>query len=135
MPLSWSCEWSYPLIDMIVGIWQTWGMAYKRPKANGNAKFSEYDIRVIRASGDSPAVLAGIYDCSVETIRRILRKETWWWVDDAPPPTPSQEINASFSRLQKFAEEVQKHKAAQQAGDDMLNELTGGKDGSTDDKA
>lgn len=92
---------------------------FKQGRANGAAVLTEAQVRVIRQKsveeGMSAPQLARIYRVSAETIRRILRGETWNWLDDEPraiqqrvEDTPLPESTpetraaaaASFARLQ-----------------------------------
>jgi hypothetical protein len=51
----------------------------------GNSSLSEHDVRMIRQAGKKTPTrqLAEAYGIGVETVRKILRRETWQWVKDA----------------------------------------------------
>jgi len=51
----------------------------------GNSNLSEHDVRQIRRAGKKTPTrqLAEAYGIGVETVRKILRRETWQWVTDA----------------------------------------------------
>lgn len=59
------------------------------------ASLTEARVRAIRkqlAEGISPRFLADMYDTSVETIRRVGRRESWAWVkDDIEMPLDAME--------------------------------------------
>lgn len=55
-----------------------------RGSRNGNSTLTESDVRAIRASRESPRRLAEFYGLGVETIRRILRRESWAWLPEEP---------------------------------------------------
>lgn len=90
---------------------------FKQGKANGAAVLTEAEVRVIRKmareEGMSAPELARIYRVSAETIRRILRGETWNWLDEEPreralpdyevpiPDSPELRESAAVS-LEKF---------------------------------
>lgn len=112
-------------------------MAQGMRRPNGNARLSEHDIRVIRASQDSPQTLSVIYEMSVEQIRRIKRREAWAWVEDLQPASTPAQVSESFARLQsatsRMAEEVARNREDNEKGDKMLDELKG-TNGRTDGK-
>ena len=51
----------------------------------GNSNLTENDVRRIRAAGKTTPTrqLAEAYGIGVETVRKILRRDTWQWVTDA----------------------------------------------------
>ena len=53
-----------------------------------NASLSEDEVRLIRRLGDSgeqtPRELAAFFSVGLETIRRILRRDTWSWLSQEP---------------------------------------------------
>ena len=53
----------------------------------GNAKITEESVRALRqlAGRHTPKELARIYGLGLETVRRILRRDTWAWVEDIMP--------------------------------------------------
>lgn len=59
-----------------------------RGKQNGNARLTEMDVRAIRKLAEvdhvGPREIARMYLVSTETVRRILRRETWNWLADVP---------------------------------------------------
>lgn len=58
----------------------------KRRQQTGNASFSEEVVRKIRKlheGGHSPREIAEVYLVGIETIRKLLRGETYGWVTEA----------------------------------------------------
>jgi len=57
-----------------------------RKKFTSGAKFTDAEVRnirsVARAGEVSARDQARLYGCGVETMRRIIRGETYWWVAD-----------------------------------------------------
>lgn len=55
-----------------------------------HTSFTEHDIRVIRkraAEGETYRVLARQYRVGLNTIAKVVRRETFFWVpDEGPPP-------------------------------------------------
>lgn len=83
-------------------------MAYSPKGRTARADLTEADVRSIRsraALGISTRQLAQEYTVGFETIRRILRWETWRWVSEEgsgavlPPPASPAEIEASKARF------------------------------------
>jgi transposase len=84
-----------------------------RESRTANAVLNEAEVRVIRrnlAAGSSARLIAELYGLSIETIRRIGRRDTWAWVKDeaeldAPLPPASEEEKAkiaeSLARVQR----------------------------------
>lgn len=79
----------------------------------GNAQLNESDVRMIRQLCVTQSVrqLANIYCVGLETIRKIIRRDSWKWVADeinfnepVPRLTPTdvQAADASLARLQKL---------------------------------
>lgn len=79
----------------------------------GNAQLQESDVRAIRRLGKTQSVrqLAEIYCVGMETIRKVLRRDSWKWVTeeinfDAPsvPLTATDRMaaDASYARIQKM---------------------------------
>lgn len=91
-------------------------MSYSKAELYGNAKFTDPTIRVIRrrgAAGEHPRALAREYLCAPDTIRKILRWETYSLVAEVGVeeeverkyvPAPG-EVEASLARLQAKLEE------------------------------
>jgi len=82
-------------------------MPYSKKGRSARAELTEAAVRGIRskaALGASVRQLAEEYDVGFETVRRILRWETWRWVDEegpgfvAPPIDPAT-IAASQERF------------------------------------
>ena len=77
----------------------------------GNAQLSEAQVRSIRQllkEGTSARELAEIHMLSVETIRRIGRRETWGWVEDLPPPPDLQQVPISPEEARLIEESKQR---------------------------
>ena len=83
-------------------------MGYSKAEIYGNAKLSHSDVRAIRArggAGEHPRALAQEYRVAPETIRKVLRWDTYTMVPEegpgfVPRPEPSgEEIAASQARL------------------------------------
>lgn len=107
----------------------------------GNAKITEESVRALRrlSTTHTPKELAKIYRIGLETVRRILRRDTWAWVEDIMPaglgemdtpvepltPAEQQAADASLARvlaatgMGKLAAETAKHFRA----DGMVEEL------------
>ena len=79
----------------------------------GNAQLNESDVRMIRRLAGTQSVreLAEIYCVGMETVRKVIRRDSWKWLAeeidfDAPasPPTDAERLaaDASFQRLQKL---------------------------------
>lgn len=62
----------------------------------GNAQLTEDEVRAIRrlAHVHSAREIAKLYGLGAETIRRLLRGETWAWVKDTPLDMPLSEVSA-----------------------------------------
>ena len=87
---------------------------FARGKVNsrtGNAQLKEADVRMIRQLAGTQSVreLAEIYCVGMETVRKVLRRDSWKWIAeevdyDAPlaPLTQTERFAAdvSFARLQ-----------------------------------
>ncbi len=83
---------------------------------NPNSRFREEDIWVIRRLGDlywhsrgregkSPREMAQFYHVSAESIRRIVRRETWNWVREEPTGTAkAQDLTAKADSLTNLIE-------------------------------
>jgi hypothetical protein len=79
----------------------------------GNAQLNESDVRMIRQLGVTQSVrqLAEIYCVGMETVRKILRRDSWKWVSDEInfdepvarlTPVERMAADASLERLQKL---------------------------------
>ena len=84
---------------------------------NPNSSLEMSDIWVIRKLGDlyyasrgaegkSPREMSDYYRVSVDTIRRIIRRESWNWVSEEPKAGEDMELKeraaASLERLKKL---------------------------------
>ena len=84
-------------------------MGYSKAEIYGNAKFSHAEVRRIRARGavgEHPRAIAQSMACAPDTIRKILRWETYTMVPEEGPGEPSSprppgpaEIAASQARV------------------------------------
>lgn len=130
---------------------------YKQSSKIGNAKLTEELVRNIRylldTGQNTPKELSAIYGLGTEQVRRIGRRECWAWVTDSAIPIDSPEMTSaagdSLKRLlalqgrekdaeqvkillpetaaEKMARAVREAKEKEQLGDNLLNELNGGK--------
>lgn len=71
-----------------------------RGSRNGNSTLTESDVRAIRASRESPRHLAAFYGLGVETIRRILRRESWAWLPEEPADQGSAAAETQLASTQ-----------------------------------
>lgn len=105
------------------------GLVDRRGKGeyNGNAVLNELEVRHIRqlldGKKETAAAISRSYKVSVETIRRIGRRESWGWLSEVP--VRSEEdlqagAEASLAKLQRLmAEDKEKGKR----GDELVKEL------------
>lgn len=75
-----------------------------RGSRNGNSTLTESDVRAIRASRESPRRLAEFYGLGVETIRRILRRESWAWLPEEPADQESAAAGTSKASAERLLE-------------------------------
>ena len=111
-------------------------MPHSRNSRDTNASLNEAAVRGIRlraAQGVSPRELSNAYNVGVETIRRVIRWETWRWVGELETaegqPVPLEQVAlpkdfdaaASLARVRARAglEEL-----PQGAGLEKLNKMT-----------
>lgn len=105
-------------------------------RTNGNATLKPEEVRHIRKlarDGMTTAAIARVYMVGTETIRRVVRRDTWAWLADEVETTPlpdspevTQQIAASKERFLKMLAEEQEKQAR---GDNLLGELKGEQDG------
>jgi hypothetical protein len=108
-------------------------------RANGNAKLSEEQARVILAELQKPpgerrkaGEIAEIYGLAAETVRRLWRGENWAWlradlaIAPAPTAAEAEAAAASLARLRKLQQAAAGSTAATEQ---MLKELQGESDG------
>mgnify|MGYP001583013423 CR=1 FL=1 len=87
-------------------------MSTRTHRSAGGAILNEdavRDIRLRAAQGQAPRNIALHYDMAAETVRRVIRRETWAWVQDegkmeatlTQPTSPIEQaaITASQARL------------------------------------
>lgn len=138
--------------DMLVRL-EIAGGLMDSAKVNGNAKLDadlvRHIRRVLRDKETTVREVAEVHQLAVETVRRIVRRETWGWVTDALPLPPvavlKEEAAASLQRVMQMAgkgEEFQQMQSAAErmateaarlkrlGSEQLLNELKGDEDGS-----
>lgn len=64
----------------------------------GVKTFTDDEVRSIRNSPASPREIARFYGCSTESIRRVIRRETYFGVPDTPQVSQS-EVDASLAKI------------------------------------
>lgn len=97
----------------------------ERQRVNGAAKIDEFAVRRIRAAhreGMNAPDLAALFGLAAETVRRIIRRETWTWVEDHPPE-PDEVIRASAERMLALQEDINRKKLPADTAKEILAEL------------
>lgn len=69
----------------------------------GNAKITEESVRALRRLADThtPKELARIYGLGLETVRRILRRDTWAWVESSMPELDETQSVEPLTEMEK----------------------------------
>ena len=96
-----------------------------------NASLSEAEVRSIRLRARteraSVRLLAQEYGVGAETIRRVLRWETWAWVsEEGPGATPQEHAAAEQAAAKASLERLHAALDAARKPDEMLERLEGG---------
>jgi hypothetical protein len=76
----------------------------------GTAKFTDADVQRVRMLGDSRKMsvveLADVYDCGLETIRRLLRRETFRHVPELGDTVREEAKRARRSQVELMTGEL-----------------------------
>lgn len=102
---------------------------------NPNATLTEEDVFMIRerAAGGMPAKkLAEFFNVGVETVRRVIRRETWAWVGggkgkkiERDSPVISDDEQAMIASKRKLAALLTEEGSTRALAEGLLSELTG----------
>lgn len=92
------------------------------------AKLTEHEVRLIKqqaAKGIRAAELARVYGLAAETVRRILRGETWTWVSIEPPRSEEQIAAEAQSSLERIQAAMQQERKMAEQADGAVEEIAG----------
>lgn len=104
------------------------GDEMEKNRVNGAAKIDEFSVRRIRAAskeGMTAPDLAALFGLAAETVRRIVRRETWAWVEDRPPAA-ADEILASQERMFQMQEDIKAKRLPAETAEAILEEIPQG---------